>query len=71
MSINEIESRRPLIRGAKASAEYLGVTVSYFYQVVRYEIRVIKTSPGKGGTILVDPVELDRWKLQHEEVPVR
>jgi len=51
------------------AAEYLGVSVRYFREVVRWEIVVIKTSPGRNGRILVDPAELDRWEAIHREAP--
>ena len=51
------------------AAEYLGVSVRYFREVVRWEIVVTKTSPGRNGRILIDPAELDRWEALHQEAP--
>lgn len=62
------EPRQTLLTSEQA-AEYLGVPLSYFRQVVRWEIAVIKTSPGRNGRIYVEPAELDRWKVLHREAP--
>lgn len=54
---------------AQQAADYLGVPLKFFYQVVRWEIAVYKTTPGRNGKIIVEVSELDRWLALHREVP--